>query len=97
MFVVVTTVQLSAVVGVPKVTAVAVQPEFVVAVTFAGAEIVGRITSKTVTVAVPVAEFPLTSVTVSVTLFEPRLAQVKVFGVTDIDAIPPLSVEPLFI
>ena len=41
-----------------------------------------------------VAEFPFTSVTVSVTVLAPTLLQSKVFGLTAKDAIPQLSVEP---
>ena len=44
------TEQLSAVVGIPKTTPVAVQAVLVVAVTLAGAVIVGKILSVTVTV-----------------------------------------------
>ena len=39
------TVQLSAVIGVPKATPVAVQPELVVVLIAAGAEMVGLVTS----------------------------------------------------
>jgi hypothetical protein len=41
--------------------------------------------------------FPLLSVTESVTVFAPRFAQVKELGVTDSEAIPHASEEPLFI
>ena len=47
--------------------------------------------------AVPVLTFPFTSVTVSVTVLAPTLAQVNVDGLTVIVAMPQLSVEPLFI
>jgi hypothetical protein len=57
---------------------------------------VGGVTSFTVTVAVQVDEFPFTSVTVSVTVFAPVLAQVNEEGETDSEAIPHASVEPLF-
>ena len=58
---------------------------------------VGLVTSLTVTVAVQVETFPLTSVTVSVTVFAPILAQVKVEGDTASDAIPQASELPLLI
>ena len=95
LFVTEATEQLSAVMAVPKTTPVAVQPELVFTVTFAGAVIVGKIKSTTVTMAVLVAEFPCTSVTVKVTVFAPILAHVKELGATDILAIKVLSVEPL--
>ena len=44
---------------------------------------VGRVTSCTVTVALPVAGMPLVSVTVRVTVLSPTLAQVKLLGSTD--------------
>ena len=53
--------------------------------------------STTVTVAVQVEEFPFTSVTVSVTVFAPTFVQLKVFGVTDSEAIPHASLLPLLI
>ena len=55
---------------------------------------VGATLSSTITVEVQVELFPLTSVTVSVTVFGPTSAQVKLFGLTDILAIPQLSVLP---
>ena len=61
----------------------------------AGHVIVGATVSCTVTVAVPVATLPFTSVTVSVTVFAPTLAHVKVFGETVIDAMPQYELEPL--
>ena len=53
--------------------------------------------SFTVTVAVPVLTFPLTSVTVNVTVLVPIFEQVNVFGETVTVAIPQASVELLFI
>ena len=53
--------------------------------------------STTVTMAAHVELFPLTSVTVNVTLFVPMFAQVNTAGLTLKPAIPQLSVEPLFI
>jgi len=66
------TEQLSAVVGVPNETLVAVQPVLVVAETAAGAVIVGLTLSVTVTVCVAVAVFPEPSVTVQVTVVVPN-------------------------
>ena len=63
---------MSAVVGVPKITFVAVQPLFVVTFTVAGAVIVGFTLSVTVTVCVAVAVLPLPSVTVHVTVVVPN-------------------------
>ena len=63
------TVQLSAVIGFPKATAVNVVQEDTE--TFAGAEIVGLTLSITVTVCVAVAVLPLPSVTVHVTVVVP--------------------------
>ena len=80
----------------PNTTEVAVQAVFVVVLTAAGAEIVGKIISVTVTVAVPVAELPFVSVTVNVTVLPPNSSHVNVFGLTLILAIWVLSVEPLF-
>ena len=57
---------------------------------------VGEIVSRIVTVAAPVFEFPLLSVTVSVTVFELVSAQLKELGVTDMVAMAQLSVDPLF-
>jgi hypothetical protein len=48
-----------------------------------------------VTVAVLVAEFPLLSVQVSVTVLAPRLLQVKDDGLTVLVEMTQLSVEPL--
>ena len=53
--------------------------------------------SMMVTVAVQVELFPLWSVTVNVTVFAPRFEHVNEFGLTVIDAIVQLSVEPLLI
>src|SRR5438105_6652260 len=57
----------------------------------------GLTLSSTVTVAVQVCSLPFTSVTVRVTGLGPTLAQVKVLGVTLIEAMPQASVEPLLI
>ena len=66
------TLQLSEVVGVPKLTPVAVQPLFVVAVTFAGHVIIGATLSVTVTVCEHVAVLPEPSVTVQITVVTPN-------------------------
>ena len=91
------TEQLSAVVGVPNETPVAVQPVLVVTETEVGAVMVGFVLSITVTVAVHVDELPSRSVTVNVTVFDPVLAHVKALGETVIVEIPQLSVDPLSI
>ena len=57
----------------------------------------GRTVSLTVTIAVAVLKLPLPSVTVKVTVFAPIFEQVNVLGETDKEAIPHVSVEPLFI
>lgn len=57
---------------------------------------VGGTLSTTVTVAVQVETFPLLSVTVNVTVFEPILAHVNVDGETESEAIPQASFDPLF-
>jgi len=58
---------------------------------------VGGTLSSTVTVAVQVETFPLSSVTVKVTVFAPISLQSKVAGLTAILNIPQLSEEPLSI
>ena len=65
------TVQLSAVVGVPRFTPVAVQAVLVNVLMFAGQVIVGKMLSVTVTVCVQVALLPLPSTTVQVTVVVP--------------------------
>ncbi len=65
------TEQLSAVVGVPRLTPVAVQAELVVTLTVAGQVMVGGTLSVTDTVWVQVAVLPLPSVTVHVTVVLP--------------------------
>ena len=65
------TLQLSAVVGVPRDTLVAVHAVFVVVVISAGDVIVGITLSFTVTNCVLVAVLPLPSVTVQVTVIVP--------------------------
>ena len=72
LFVVEATIQLSALIGVPKITPVAVQAVLVVAVTLAGAVMVGKTLSTTVTVCVAVFIFPEPSVTVQVTVVTPN-------------------------
>lgn len=49
-----------------------------------------------VTVAFAVSIFPLVSVTVNVTVFAPKSAQVNEFGDTDNDATAQSSEDPLF-
>ena len=66
------TLQLSAVVGVPSDTPVAVQPLFVVAFTVEGQVIVGATLSVTDTVCVQVAVLFEPSVTVQVTVVFPK-------------------------
>ena len=58
---------------------------------------VGGVTSRTVTVAVQVAVFPWPSFTVNVTVFAPKLAQVKLVADRPKLGVPQLSVEPLLI
>ena len=65
------TLQLSPVAGVPKSTLVAVQPELADTVMSAGQVIVGNCVSRTVTVCAHVAEFPLASCAVQVTVVTP--------------------------
>jgi len=67
----------------------------VLCTTLAGQLIVGGVLSTTVTVAVHWLLLPLASVTVSVTVFGPLLAQVKVLGLTVSESIPQLSLLPL--
>ena len=66
------TLQLSDVADVPKLTPVAVQPLFVVAVTFDGHVIIGATLSVTVTVCEQVAVWPEPSVTVQITVVTPN-------------------------
>ncbi len=56
----------------------------------------GSVVSETVTVLVQVLLLPFTSVTVSVTVLGPTLAQVNVVGVADSEAMLQLSELPLF-
>ena len=94
------TLQLSAVVGVPRVTfvnAVLQAPASTFTVTADGAAIVGSVLSTTVTVAVPEDEFPAASVAVSVTVFAPKSEQVKDVTSRDNVKLPLLSVVPLSI
>src|SRR5512145_1266091 len=60
-----------------------------------GQVIAGTMLSMTVTMAVHVEVFPLTSVTVRVTVFGPALRHVNSFGITDKEATAQLSYEPL--
>ena len=71
LFVTLATPQLSAAVGVPKLTPVAVHPVLVVAVTLDGHVIVGFIDSVTVIVCEQVAVLPDPSVTVQMTVVVP--------------------------
>ena len=78
------TEQLSAVVGVPKATPVAVQPELVLADRADGAVIVGFTLSVTVTICVAVAVLPLPSVTVQVTVVLPSGKELGASLVTEV-------------
>ena len=91
------TEQLSVVVGVPKLTLVAVHPVLVFTVNAVGAVILGGSLSITVTVAAAELVLPLTSVTSSVTEFVPISLQLKLEGDTLIEPIPQASEEPLSI
>ena len=83
----------------PLFTAVAVvepfPPAFRKTVTFWHTAI-GRIVSPTVTTELQLDEFPLLSVTVIVTLFAPKFAQLNVVGLMIVEAMVQLSVDPLF-
>src|SRR5258707_1338100 len=57
----------------------------------------GLTLSSTVTVLLEVEAMPLLSVTVRVTVFGPTLAQVKLFGLTLLEAMPQASLLPLSI
>src|SRR5205823_14574187 len=74
-----------------------VVPALVCCSTMAGQVVEGFSLSPTVTVAVQVCSLPFRSVTVRVTGLGPTLTQVKVLGVTLIEAMPQASVEPLLI
>src|SRR5712671_1914696 len=76
LFVTLATPQLSAVVGVPRVTLVAPHPELAATTTFEGQVIVGGVWSRTTTSCWQEAEFPLASTTIQVTTFvpDPKLA-----------------------
>ena len=58
---------------------------------------VGEKVSSIVTTAVSVETAPLTSVIVRVTVLGPKFKAVKLLGLTEIEAMPQLSVEPLSI
>lgn len=108
LLVTVATAQLSLVTGVPRVTPVAVQPVFVVAATFAGAVIAGKILSVTVTVCVAVLVLPAASVAVQVTVVTPignelgasfvidGLA-VQLSVATATPSVTPVAVHPVFV
>ena len=101
------TEQLSAVVGVPNETLVAVQPVLVVTETAAGAVMVGFTLSVTVTVCVAVAVFPEPSVTVQVTVVVPNWNVVGALLVTEateqlsaVVGVPnetPVAVQPVLV
>ena len=58
---------------------------------------VGAVLSITVTIAVPVEIFPLSSLTVKVTILEPILEQSKLVWSSVRVSMPQLSLEPLLI
>jgi hypothetical protein len=98
LFVTVTEEQLSDVIGVPRTTPVAAQPAEVVAVTVAGAVIVGATRSITFTVCVAVDVFPAPSVTVQVTVVVPigkdagaSFVTVPAVQLSDVNAFPMLE------
>jgi hypothetical protein len=101
------TPQLSEVTGVPRATPVAVQPVLVVAETFAGQVITGRMLSETVTVWLQVALFPLLSVTVQVTVVAPigkaagallvTEATPQLSEVTGVPRTTPVAVQPVLV
>jgi hypothetical protein len=107
LFVTEATPQLSAVVGVPRATPVAVQPVFVLAVTFAGHVMVGFTLSLTVTVCTQVAVLPLLSVTVQVTLVTPIAnapgallvteATPQLSAVVGVPRATPVAVQPVLV
>ena len=76
------TVQLSATVGCPIGPAY-VHPMFVYTCAVGAHVIVGLVLSSTVTVAEQVVMLPLLSLTVSTTVFAPRLLQSNALGLTD--------------
>ncbi|SRX75629.1 hypothetical protein AEQU3_02625 [Aequorivita antarctica] len=86
--------QLSNTNGIGKVTMALHIPASVLAVISAGQVIVGGRSSTTVTTAIQVLVFPLTSVTVKVTLFGPKSAHVKSVLSIEVLAIPQASVLP---
>jgi hypothetical protein len=102
LFVTLATVQLSAVVGVPKLIAAPLHT-----VTSAGAVIVGSTLSVTVTTCVAVAVLPLPSVTVQVTVVFPNenaagaslvvLATEQLSAVVGVPKTTPVAVQPLFV
>ncbi len=102
--VVLATAQLSPVVGVPKVTPLAVhRPASTLTFTVAGQLIVGSMLSVTVTVCVQVAVFPELSVTVQVTVVSPNgktpgaslvvLATAQLSPVVGVPKVTPLAVH----
>ena len=84
MFVTVTDVQLSVVIGLPKLAITASQFVFAFTVRSAGATIVGFVLSSTVTVCVAVAVFPALSVTVHVTIVDPSEKTLGALCVTEV-------------
>jgi hypothetical protein len=98
--------QLSLLVGVPKTTPVAVQPVFVVAETLAGAVILGKILSVTVTTCTAVLVFPEPSVTVQTTFVAPggkvvgalfvTEATVQLSAVVGVPKTTPAALQPEF-
>ena len=99
-------VQLSDAIGVPKRTLVAVQP-IALSEIFAGATIVGKVASITLTVCVAVVLLPLASVTVHVTVVKPSwkilgallvtLAIVQLSKVIGVPNTTPVAVQPVFV
>ncbi len=65
------TLQLSAAIGAPKLTFVALQPEFAETKMFVGQEMVGAVESRTMTSCWQLAVLPLESTTVQVTILVP--------------------------
>src|SRR5574343_610706 len=101
------TEQLSAVTGVPKATPVAAQPELAIVFTAAGAVIVGKVVSITVTNCVAVVIFPDASTTVHVTVVTPngkaagasfvKLTTEQLSNTTGLPNTNPTAVQPEFV
>ena len=104
LLVILATEQLSAVIGEPNATPVAVQPEFTLTLIATGAVIVGNTDSLTVTICVAVDVFPLPSVTVHVTVVAPSkkadgallvtLATEQLSEVTGVPKTTPVAEQP---